>query len=73
MRAIPHDQVNFLASKIKFSTHLAGASSKQEFKKKLLETLSQIDNDEESTYEESQSAFQQNEDDCYGINLSQFQ
>ena len=40
MRALPQDQVNFLTSKSKFSIHLAGAYSKQEFKKKLFETLS---------------------------------
>ena len=56
-----------------FFAQLAKASSKQEFKKKLLETLYQIDSDEESNNEEAQLAFQQNEEDYYGINLSQFQ
>ena len=50
MIALPQDQITFFTSKSKFSTQLVRASSKQEFKKKLLEILSQINSDDENNF-----------------------
>ena len=59
MMAFSQDQTNFLMAKSKLSSQLVGTSSKQEYKKKLQETLSQIDNNEESNFnnDEVQSNF----------------
>ncbi|KAK9285698.1 hypothetical protein L1049_024897 [Liquidambar formosana] len=58
----------FLAVKSKKQSKIASSKSKSEYKKYLLEALSQADSDEEHSDEASSShPFNQNEDDCYGI------